>query len=123
MTDEEISPVKERSPVQSPEVKSPGIDEGIPEIKLVPTMVMSNTVKDDEGQNQKRVAEIDDLARTKGAHYSVFKSKANLLALFDACKSFEEDKASLISGAAESTDDSNEQQDEGAEDDDDEIVE
>ena len=44
----------------------------------------------------------------RGAFYNIFKSKPEFMALFDACKTFEEDK-SLFSGAnvAESTDESN----------------
>ena len=39
----------------------------------------------------KRVAQIEGLARDKGPHYNVFKSNSTLLALFDACKGFEEE--------------------------------
>ena len=40
----------------------------------------------------KRIGQIDDLVQSKGAHYSIFKRSAELMALFDVCKSFEENK-------------------------------
>ena len=48
------------------------------------------------------------MAKQKGAFYNIFKSKPELLALFDVCKTLEEDK-SLFSnaGVTDSTDESN----------------
>jgi len=58
------------------------------------------------------------LARQKGTFYNIFKTKPDLMALFDACKTLEEDSKSLFSGhgAAESTDDSNNDGDTAEED-------
>ena len=46
---------------------------------------------------EKRVTQIEELARNKGPHYNVFKSNSTLLALFDACKGFEEESHTALS--------------------------
>lgn len=54
----------------------------------------------------KRLNQINALATNRGSYYNVFKSKPELMALFDACKTFEEDKG-LFSSEVVNTDESN----------------
>ncbi len=55
----------------------------------------------------KRLNQINALATNRGSFYNIFKSKPELMELFDACKTFEEDKGLFSSGLIVNTDESN----------------
>ncbi len=55
----------------------------------------------------KRLNQINALATNRGSYYNIFKSKPELMALFDACKTFEEDKGLFCSGTNVNIDQSN----------------
>lgn len=54
-----------------------------------------------------RIPQVDELMKSRGAHYGVFKNRPGMLSLFDACKKLEDE---IASSAIDSTDESNSQQ-------------
>ena len=61
----------------------------------------------------RRTEQVKELVVKRGAYYNIFKSKPELMALFDACKTFEEDKSLFsTSNITDSTDESNVDQNE-----------